>query len=74
MAANYTYWISTTLLSLLYFVSAFMYITKRAFVRKAQAELGYSAPNLVPFMIVIKILGPAAILLHSNVALSDLAY
>jgi hypothetical protein len=74
MAANYTYWISTTLLSLLYFVSAFMYITKRAFVRKAQVELGYSAPNLVPFMIVIKILGPAAILLHSNVALSDLAY
>lgn len=74
MVATYTYWISTTLLSLLYFASAFMYISKRAFVRKAQAELGYSASNLMPFMIVIKILGPAAILLHSNVALSDLAY
>ncbi|WP_229419155.1 DoxX family protein [Pseudoduganella dura] len=62
------------LLSLLYLASAFMYITKRAFVRKVQAELGYSASNLVPFMIVVKILGPAAILLHFNVALSDLAY
>ncbi|MYN40377.1 hypothetical protein GTP55_13430 [Duganella sp. FT109W] len=74
MVATYTYWISTTLLSLLYLASAFIYINKRGFVRKAQAELGYSASNLVPFMIVVKILGPAAILLHFNVALSDLAY
>lgn len=74
MSAKYVYWISTTLLSALYFASAFMYITKPVFVRKAQAELGYSASHLVPFMIAIKILGPAAILLHFNVALSDLAY
>lgn len=74
MVTTYTYWISTSLLSLLYLASAFMYITKRDFVQKAQAELGYTAPNLVPFMIVVKILGPAAILLHFNVTLSDLAY
>jgi len=74
MAATYTYWISTALLSLLYFASAAMYIAKGEFVRKAQADLGYSAPTLVPFMIVVKILGPAAILWHFNVALSDLAY
>ncbi|MCI4005036.1 MULTISPECIES: DoxX family protein [Dickeya] len=74
MATTYTYWGSTALLSLLYFASAFLYIAKSDFVRKAQAELGYSAPNLVPFMIVVKILGPAAILWHFNVALSDLAY
>lgn len=74
MATNYTYWISTALLSLLYFASASMYIAKGDFVRKAQADLGYSAPWLVPFMIVVKVLGPVAILWHFNVALSDLAY
>lgn len=74
MATTYLYWISTALLSLLYFASAAMYIAKGEFVRKAQAELGYSAPLLVPFMIAIKLLGPIAILWHFNVALSDLAY
>lgn len=74
MAATYIYWLSTTLLSLLYFASASMYIAKGDFVRKAQADLGFSASYLVPFMIVIKILGPAAILWRFNVSLSDLAY
>lgn len=74
MALTYTYWISTALLSLLYFASASMYIAKGAFVRQAQAELGYSPSHLVPFMIVVKILGPAAILWRFNVALSDFAY
>jgi len=74
MATVYLYWISTALLSLLYFASAAMYIAKGDFVRKAQAELGYTAPLLVPFMIAIKLLGPIAVLWHFNVALSDLAY
>lgn len=74
MAPTTLYWASTALLSLLYFASAAMYIAKGEFVRKAQAELGYSAPLLVPFMIAIKLLGPLAILWHFNVALSDLAY
>lgn len=74
MATTYIYWISTSLLSLLYFASATMYIAKGDFVRKAQADLGYSAPLLVPFMIGVKLLGPVAILWHFNVALSDLAY
>lgn len=74
MATVYIYWISTALLSLLYFASALMYIAKGDFVRKAQADLGYSAPLLVPLMIIVKILGPVAILWHINVALSDLAY
>ncbi len=74
MTTYYLYWISTVLLSLLYFASAGLYIGKGDFVRKAQAELGYSAPWLVPFMIVVKVLGPLAILWHFNVALSDLAY
>ena len=74
MAVAYIYWLSTVLLSLLYFASAFMYMAKGEFVRKAQAELGYSASHLVPFMIVVKVLGPAAILWRFNVALSDLAY
>lgn len=74
MAASYIYWLSTALLSLLYFASASMYIAKGDFVRKAQADLGHSASYLVPFMIVVKILGPVAILWRFNVALSDLAY
>ncbi|MCC4613837.1 DoxX family protein [Xanthomonas campestris] len=68
------YWISTALLCLLYLASAGMYLAKGEFVRKAQAELGYSAPLLVPWMIAIKILGPVAIVWRFNTALSDLAY
>ncbi|MFJ2685119.1 MULTISPECIES: DoxX family protein [unclassified Pseudomonas] len=74
MIGNYIYWVSTALLSLLYFASASMYIAKGDFVRNAQAELGYSAAHLVPLMIVVKILGPIAILWRFNVAISDLAY
>jgi len=73
VATIYTYWISTALLSALYLSSAFLYLTKRAFVRKAQADLGYHAAHLVPLMIVVKILGPVAILSRVNVPLSDLA-
>jgi hypothetical protein len=51
-----------------------MYLVKGDFVRKAQAELGYSASHLMPFIIVVKVLGPVAILWRFNVALSDLAY
>lgn len=74
VTATYLYWISTALLALLYFSSAAMYIAKGDFVRKAQADLGYSAPLLAPFMIVVKLLGPMVILWRFNVALSDLAY
>jgi hypothetical protein len=73
MAATYTYWISTALLCLLYLTSAYMYLTKGDWVRQVLGELGYPA-YLVPFMIVVKILGPAAILLRFSVPLSDLAY
>jgi hypothetical protein len=74
MTAIYTYWISTALLSLLYLSSALLYVTKPEFVRKAQADLGYHAANLVPFMIAVKVFGPLAILSRINVPLSDLAY
>ncbi|MCI4592098.1 DoxX family protein [Sphingobium sp. BYY-5] len=74
MTEIYIYWISTTLLSLLYLSSALLYVTKRDFVRQAQADLGYHATHLVPFMIVVKILGPIAILSRVSVPLSDLAY
>ncbi|NHT77609.1 hypothetical protein G8E10_18010 [Rhizobiaceae bacterium CRRU44] len=74
MATVYTYWISTALLSLLYLSSAALYVAKRDYVEKAQADLGYLATYLVPFMIVVKILGPLAILTRFNVPLSDLAY
>ncbi|EHS53722.1 hypothetical protein PDO_4027 [Rhizobium sp. PDO1-076] len=74
MATIYTYWVSTALLSLLYLSSATLYILKKDFVVKAQADLGYHVPHLVPLLIVVKILGPLAILSRISVPLSDLAY
>lgn len=73
MSATYTYWISTTLLSVLYLTSASLYLTKGEWVRKALADLGYPV-YLVPVMITVKVLGPIAILMRFSVALSDLAY
>ena len=73
MTENYFYWICTALLSLLYLASATMYMTKRDWVRRALADLGYPS-YLVPVLIVVKILGVAAILSRVSVALSDLAY
>ncbi|MGO7322054.1 DoxX family protein [Rhizobium ruizarguesonis] len=74
MLEFYGYWISTALLSVLYLASAYMYATKKQWVRKALTELGYSANALVPFMIIVKVLGPVAILSRVSVPLSDLAY
>ena len=74
MLEFYGYWISTALLSVLYLASAYMYATKKQWVREALTELGYSANNLVPFMVIVKILGPLAILSRLSVPLSDLAY
>ncbi|MBY5810280.1 DoxX family protein [Rhizobium leguminosarum] len=74
MLEFYGYWISTVLLSVLYLASAYMYATKKQWVREALTELGYSANNLVPFMVIAKVLGPVAILSRVSVPLSDLAY
>ncbi|CAN7685826.1 DoxX family protein [Rhizobium leguminosarum] len=74
MLEIYGYWISTALLSVLYLASAYMYATKKQWVRQALTELGYSANTLVPFMIIVKVLGPVAILSRVSVPLSDLAY
>src|SRR5205085_2755957 len=71
MASVYIYWVSTTLLCLLYLTSTYMYATKGDWVRKALADLGYPA-YLVRFMIVVKIVGPVAIVSRFNVVLSDL--
>lgn len=61
-------------MSLLYLSSAVLYLSKPAFVRQAQGDLGYHAAHLVPFMVVVKILAPAAILSRVSLPLSDLAY
>ena len=68
------YWTSTILLSLLYLASATLYIRTPEVARAGQSALGYSAPHLIPLMIVVKILGPLAIVSRASVALSDLAY
>ena len=74
MAAHYVYWISTALLTLLYLSSATLYIVKKDWVRQMLAELNYPAPYLLPLMVVVKVLGPLAILSRFSVPLSDLAY
>lgn len=74
MTAIYAYWISTTLLALLYLSSATLYVAKKDWVRQTLAELNYPAPYLVPLMVVVKVLGPLAILSRVSVPLSDLAY
>ena len=73
MARKYAYWISTALISLLYLASATIYLTQGDTVRQALGGLGYPA-YLMPVLIVVKILGVAAILSRVSVALSDLAY
>lgn len=74
MTATLLYWISTILLSLLYFGSATLYLTKAAWVQQTLTDLNYPAPYLLPPMIAVKILGPLAILSRISIPLSDLAY
>lgn len=74
MAANYAYWISTALLALLYLASATLYVVKKDWVHQTLTELNYPARYLVPLMVVVKVLGPLAILSRVSVPLSDLAY
>jgi hypothetical protein len=73
MAENYSYWISTALLLVLYLASAAIYVVKGDWVRQTLAELGYPS-YLVPILIAVKILAVVAILSRFSVALSDLAY
>ena len=73
MNQTYVYWISTSLLSLLYLSSAAMYIFKGDWVRKALADLGYPV-YLVRVLIAAKLLAVATLISRFNVALGDLAY
>ncbi|MBW8810752.1 MAG: DoxX family protein [Lysobacter sp.] len=73
MIENYSYWISTALLCLLYMASAVTYVVKRDWVRQALTELGYPG-YLIPILTWVKILAVAAVVSRVNVALSDLAY
>ena len=73
MARKLAYWISTGLLCLLYLASAAMYAFKGEFVLQSLAALGYPA-YLRDVLMVVKVLGVAAILSRVSVALSDLAY
>lgn len=73
MIEHYVYWLSTAALALLYLASATLYVTKKAWVGQALADLGYPS-YLIPMLTVLKILGVVAILSRPSVALSDLAY
>jgi len=73
MPGNYIYWISTTLLALLYLASAITYVVKTEWVRQTILGFGYPA-YLVEVLTVVKILAVAVVLSRFSVALSDLAY
>lgn len=70
---KYAYWISTTLLCLLYLASATYYATQGDTVRQAFGALGYPS-YLVAILMVVKVLAVIAILSRFKVGLSDLAY
>lgn len=67
------YWISTSLLCLVYASGAAMYIMQRPLVEQGFAAFGYPA-YLVTVLIVVKIAAPLALLTRLSVRLSDLAY
>lgn len=73
MAGNHSYWISTSLLSLLYLSSALTYAIKGEWVRHVFVELGYPR-YLMPILIAVKVLAVAVILSRVSVPLSDLVY
>lgn len=73
MAENHIYWISTTLLSLLYLSSALTYVVKTEWVRTTIVGFGYPA-YLVQVLITVKVLAVAVVLSRYSMALSDLAY
>jgi uncharacterized membrane protein YgdD (TMEM256/DUF423 family) len=73
MTEIWIYWVSTTLLCLLYVTSATLYVVKAGWVRQTLIDFGYPA-YLQPLLIAVKILAVAAILSRVSVFLGDLAY
>ncbi|MNG79493.1 MULTISPECIES: DoxX family protein [Serratia] len=73
MTEIWIYWMSTTLLALLYVTSAALYVVKAGWVRQTLIDFGYPA-YLHPVLIVVKLLAVIAILSRFSVFLSDLAY
>jgi len=67
------YWASTGLLCLIYFGGAAFYTTQGEMVAQIYGMLGYPT-YLISLLIVVKILGPVAILSRLSIPLSDLAY
>ncbi|VEI19057.1 Uncharacterised protein [Serratia plymuthica] len=73
MTEIWIYWMSTTLLALLYVTSAALYVVKAGWVRQTLIDFGYPA-YLHPVLIVVKLLAVIAILSRFSVFLSALAY
>jgi hypothetical protein len=71
--AKVIYWISTTLLCLIYLSGAFFYITERPMIEQGMAHFGFPA-YIINILIAAKIAAPAAILSRLSVRLNDLAY
>ena len=67
------YWVSTSLLALMYLAGSVMYLSNQVNAREAFVALGYPA-YLVPILGAAKLLGVIAILWRRRVFLTDLAY
>ena len=70
---KYAYWVSTTLLALLYSAGATYYFSDLDGVRRTFSELGYPA-YLVTYIAIVKLLAAIAVVSRVSIALSDLAY
>ena len=73
MNPKWIYWITTSVLALMYVAGGVMYLSNIAMVQALFLNFGYPA-YLVPFLAVIKLSAAATILSRFSVALSDLAY
>jgi hypothetical protein len=71
--AKVVYWVTTSLLCMMYIAGAAMYLMQRPMVEEGFRHFGYPA-YLISVLIVAKIAAPAAILTRVSVRLSDLAY
>jgi hypothetical protein len=70
---KHVYWVSTSLLALLYLAGSLMYFSNIAGVQLKFAALGYPA-YLVPILAIVKLAAAVVILWRFNAGLTNLAY
>jgi hypothetical protein len=67
------YWVTTSLLSLIYLAGGIMYLSMMPEVKQAWTALGYPT-YLVPILAVVKLLAAILVLWRVSPAITDLVY